>query len=360
MAFRVPLAIMSSTILEDRGSSQESQNDNQSAATPDEQPEPGQLEVDSADGDSAYGESTKSSYLTSIASEVTRGTYENGRRYHSYGSAEYAFPNDDNEVERLDLQHHMMTALMQNRLWWAPINHNPLRVLDIGTGTGVWAMDFADIFPSAEVIGTDLSPIQKSWVPPNCRFEIDDAEREWTFGVDSFDFIHARNLICAIRDWPRLVHQCYEHTRPGGWVEFQMKHVDIKSDDGTLPPDSALRRWGELTFEASAKMGTDFVETTKVHEYMQQSGFVNVQQHICKLPIGPWAKNRQLKKVGALELVNFVDGIEGLSLRMFCKVLGMSIEAVQVLLMEIRQEAKNSKVHSYYPFYVIYGQKPGK
>lgn len=314
------------------------------------------LEADS--GDSAYGESTKSSYLTSIASEVTRGTFENGRRYHSYGSAEYAFPNDDNEVERLDMQHLMMTALMQNQLWWSPINPNPLRVLDIGTGTGIWACDFADIFPSAEVIGTDLSLIQPSWVPANCKFEIDDCEREWTYGNDSFDFIHGRNLICCIRNWPNLVRQCYEHTRPGGWVEFQTKHVDIRSDDGTLAEGSPLRQWSELTFEASAKMGANFVETTKVREYMRDAGFVNIQEHICKLPIGPWPKNRQLKKVGALELVNFIDGIEGLSLRLFTKVLGMSIEAVQVLLMETRHEVKNSKVHSYYPFYVTYGQKP--
>lgn len=29
--------------------------------------------------------------------------------------------------------------------------------------------DFADEYPEAEVIGTDISPIQPSWVPPNLR-----------------------------------------------------------------------------------------------------------------------------------------------------------------------------------------------
>lgn len=29
--------------------------------------------------------------------------------------------------------------------------------------------DFADEFPDAEVIGTDVSPIQPSWVPPNVQ-----------------------------------------------------------------------------------------------------------------------------------------------------------------------------------------------
>lgn len=33
-------------------------------------------------------------------------------------------------------------------------------MLDLGTGTGIWAIDFADEYPSANVIGTDLSPIQ--------------------------------------------------------------------------------------------------------------------------------------------------------------------------------------------------------
>lgn len=57
------------------------------------------LEADLTESDSAYGESTKSSFLTSIASEVTRGMVENGRRYHSYGSGEYGFPNDDRECK---------------------------------------------------------------------------------------------------------------------------------------------------------------------------------------------------------------------------------------------------------------------
>jgi hypothetical protein len=50
----------------------------------------------------------------------------------------------------------------------------------------------ADQYPSATVTGTDLSPIQPEWVPPNCHFEIDDVSLEWTFPPDHFDFIHIR------------------------------------------------------------------------------------------------------------------------------------------------------------------------
>jgi hypothetical protein len=41
------------------------------------------------------------------------------------------------------------------------------RILDVGTGSGIWTIDMADQYPMAEVVGTDLSPIQPSWVPPN-------------------------------------------------------------------------------------------------------------------------------------------------------------------------------------------------
>ena len=46
-------------------------------------------------------------------------------------------------------------------------------------------------------------------VPTNCRFEIDDVEEPWTY-KNAFDFIHARDFLFSIRDWPKLVNQCYE------------------------------------------------------------------------------------------------------------------------------------------------------
>src|SRR5580692_8644625 len=88
------------------------------------------------------------------------------------------------EQDRLDLQHHLFLLTLDGRLHLAPIEnlsggiHN---VLDIATGTGIWAIEFAAQYPSASVIGTDLSPIQPAFVPPNCRFEVDDAEDPWLY-----------------------------------------------------------------------------------------------------------------------------------------------------------------------------------
>jgi hypothetical protein len=64
--------------------------------------------------------------------------------------------------------------------------------------------DFADEYPSAEVTGTDLSPTQPSFVPPNLRFEIDDAEDSWAYPTDHFDLIHVRSMYGAIANWPQF------------------------------------------------------------------------------------------------------------------------------------------------------------
>ena len=52
--------------------------------------------------------------------------------------------------------------LMGGNLNLAPLV-DPKNILDIGTGTGIWAIEMADQHPDATVIGTDLSPVQPVW-----------------------------------------------------------------------------------------------------------------------------------------------------------------------------------------------------
>lgn len=53
-------------------------------------------------------------------------------------------PNDEKEQDRLDLFHHLFLSLLGGKLWTSPLD-NPHRVLDVGTGTGIWAIDFAEL-----------------------------------------------------------------------------------------------------------------------------------------------------------------------------------------------------------------------
>lgn len=102
-------------------------------------------------------------------------------------------PNDEQENDRLDIFHFMCGLVLNGRLHLAPISQTPGRILDVGCGTDLWTIEAANEYSSAQVLGSDLSPIQLSMVPPNAKFEIDDVEEEWTYN-EPFDYIHARCL----------------------------------------------------------------------------------------------------------------------------------------------------------------------
>jgi len=83
--------------------------------------------------------------------------FENGRRYHAYREGEYHFPNDEPEQDRLDMQHAIFRYGLDGRLFLAPVPKDDLHnILDVGCGTGLWAMDVADHNPQAQVLGCDL------------------------------------------------------------------------------------------------------------------------------------------------------------------------------------------------------------
>lgn len=84
---------------------------------------------------------------------------DNGRTYHAFKSGKYMLPNDKREQDRLDLQHHSFRIMLDGKLHLAPISY-PQRILDLATGTGIWAIEFAQEYPETVVIGTDLSLIQ--------------------------------------------------------------------------------------------------------------------------------------------------------------------------------------------------------
>ena len=195
----------------------------------------------SISGDSGYADTDCST--ESLRSSVFAYEEEHGRTYHAFHAGKYVVPYDEGEQERMDLHYHSMRLSIQNKLFHAPVG-TPTRILDVGTGTGIWAMDVADEFPAAEVIGFDLSPIQPTYVPPNLQFEVLDAEETWDFGENRFSLVHNRYMNgFSLKNWPHFYKEAFACLKPGDWVENQEFDAVIVSDDNTIPQDSVVQRW---------------------------------------------------------------------------------------------------------------------
>lgn len=324
----------------------------------------GAIEIDSDfhQQDSGLSSDDSSLYLSStqsLASSIHQHIFENGRRYHTYyGPDKNLLPTDEAEQDRLDLHNEIILRLRDGRLCDAPIATNPHRILDIGTGTGIWAIDMADKYPSAEVLGIDISPIQPSWVPPNCRFEMDDVELEWTHQAGTFDLIHARNIAPSISNWPKVMAEMYRCTKPGGWVELSEFGAELFSDDGTVKPDSPLNVAVQLTKKAMAAIDRPFPVAGTLKKRLEDAGFVDVHERIYRQPIGPWPKDPVLKHTGAMALVMLETGIEAYSLAAWTRILKMDPEDSKAKIKASLKAALDKRVHSYNHFYVAYGRRP--
>ncbi|KAG8916569.1 hypothetical protein FRC01_002989, partial [Tulasnella sp. 417] len=132
------------------------------------------------------------------------------------------------ERDRLDLQHEMLKSAVgglylareavQRALSSRVDGSNP-KVLDIGTGSGKWAVDMAKEFPHAEVVGLDLVPVHpSSEAPPNCQFILGDctAFLDDPLYENTFDMIHARCIMPGVPNYRKLLQHIWKALRPGG------------------------------------------------------------------------------------------------------------------------------------------------
>ncbi|KKY19627.1 putative methyltransferase domain-containing protein [Diplodia seriata] len=310
-----------------------------------------------SEAESGYSSDDGGSATTSVSSSVRDYVFENGRRYHRYCEGRYSLPNDEQEQDREDMKHAMTVAVCGDKLHFAPIGEAPGRILDLGTGTGIWCVDMGDAYPSAEVIGVDLSPIQPTFVPPNVRFLIDDIESDWVYGAP-FDLIHLRAMAPAIRNWSKLLADAYDWLKPGAYIELQELDFFPQSDDGSMPDDWGYMQYTRACREGFLKFGNDFHVAQKVAGKIRDAGFVNVVEQKIKVPLGSWAKNKLLRTAGLYMQAAVIDAFSIASAGPLQRGLGWSREETEVFIAGARKAIRDPKVHAYYTLHMVYGQKP--
>ncbi|KAF5682476.1 mRNA 3 end-processing YTH1 [Fusarium circinatum] len=178
-------------------------------------------------------------------------------------------PRNPTEILPESIPFEMSSQGGQDLVAAQPLEENEEDVDDSALGED---FDFADQYPNAEVIGTDLSPIQPDWVPPNVRFELED--------VTSF-------------------------------VESVKVNPTFFSDDETASDVTAVQTWNKLFREASKAFGRSFCEIEGDSELLAAAGFVDVQVNDFKVPVGGWAKDSKLRQVGQFLRATMENDLEG-------------------------------------------------
>lgn len=269
-----------------------------------------------------------------------------GRRF--LRGVPYVLPKDMDEVNRLDFQHYMMRFALRGN-YAAPVG-TPDSILDVGSGTGRWAVEMAELFPQARVVGVDVAaaPADTSATaeqrPANYTFTIGNVLEGLPFADATFAYTHQRYMIGAIpRDqWPRVVGELARVTRRGGWVEV----VEAGTSEGGGP---ALRQVDEWVAAVLARRNLDIHLATQLETFLNAAGLRNVTVHNVRLPLGSYGG-----RTGSLVETDYFAAVQ--AMRTPVVALSISAEAnYDATVRAAREEVRRGKC--VFPVYVVYGQR---
>lgn len=279
-----------------------------------------------------------------------------GRRH--LAALPYPLPKDMGEISRLDFQHYLLRSGLGGN-FIAPIGTQTTihDILDVGTGSGRWAMEIAATFPSARVVGLDLvAPAVDEQVtlghgldlrPSNYTFTPGNVLEGLPFPDGSFDFVHQRLLITAIpKDrWSAVITELARVTRPGGWIE--LAECGVAEDGGP----GYMGVWGTW-IEFLLKRGVDFTLGNTLGQMLAQRGLTRVEQRELNFPMGDWG--------GRIGRASATDCLAvGKALRAGVIAANVSSEPeYDQLYARAEREFADPRSRGMLPFYVACGQRP--
>lgn len=272
----------------------------------------------------------------------------------------YILPRDAPEEERLNFQHALLTKTFGG-LYRAPLDASHIkRVLDIGCGTGNWAIDYAKQNPNAQVVGFDVTGSPEwSTAPSNCKLIEANGEDDsaWASLGDNFDYIHARLIVVSIRNWPSLFERISKHLNSGGWFEIQDLQFPTHCVNGSTAAESKVVAWGELMSSGMQKFGLDPYAMNQFPQQMQHVGLMNAKTDEFKMMSGPWGDNDHERELGKMGNKNYHMGFRGFTTTVMKGAHGYTDEQVEEQVRGVLEEIDTLKYKTYVPVKVVYAQK---
>lgn len=257
-------------------------------------------------------------------------------------NAAYLLPKDSQEISRLDFQHYLLRQAL-NGNYLAPIQA-PEYILDVGTGTGRWAREMAQMFPRSFVMGVDLEQaLSTGSLPHNYRFVAANVTERLPMANNTFHYVHQRLLVGAIPAllWPKVIHELVRVTKPGGWIEL------VESGNHFTSSGPVMTRVWEWAMEVAADRGIDGRIIPRLGEHMMTAGLRNVQSGHVDIPLGSWAG-----RLGTMMQEDILTALRAMEPLMATRGYVSDFRDLMSLLPE---EFEHFQTH--YRFFYFFGQK---
>ena len=159
----------------------------------------------------------------------------------------------------------------------------PLKIADIGTGTGDWLSQVEQILPpGSKLCGFDITNTQFQKVPEgstvsfqiqNMLLPFPDAE------LAQYDVVHARLLMYAFKsaEWVKVTSNLSTLLKPGGYLFWEDTNYDLWS---CVPATIAWTRFIIIDQRASLAAGRDLLFISKLGRYFSEAGLRDIVESI--------------------------------------------------------------------------------
>ena len=273
----------------------------------------------------------------------------------------YIFDNaQDRERQRVDEQSRALNILMHDNPIHCPVS-NPLKILEIGYGTGLMCNLLAHKFPHARVYGIDPSPTPVGFREKPQNVEYIQAKYEDLLEVGdppleqaSFDYIFVRMAVCWVTDWPSHITRIMSLLKPGAWAELQDVSLFVHFSGHTTDPVDKDWEWARVLREDC--LGTiDCSSGLNLESRMKSSGFNDVKSVSYPFCLGkPWPEMPETQPIAEYSLKHVPPVCFGLLDR--TKYSAEEIQQMKDSMMEYAFSGKIDRLH--WKFHVCIGRKP--
>ncbi|KAJ1300267.1 hypothetical protein OPQ81_005094 [Rhizoctonia solani] len=296
------------------------------------------------------------------AGEYFREIY--GRRFPVADNLPLAFPVDNDELLRFDLQHAAIKLLMGGPQWGpivdalAPVRGRRRRVLDICTRTGTWVKELALERPDVDFVSVDIAPVAPHTPNANIEFEVYNILEGIRAEDATFDLVHCTSTMTTFRDYRAFLPEIRRVLRPGGLFLFCEPELEIfdASDPQLIRPATnapGLTRFTRVVRRELERQGVPVRAPTQMPAWLDATGGFHPSTHDMRaIPNGPWHPHALMHDVGLMAAR--VWKATTFSLRPMLLSSGISLQDCESLTQAVLRDLQNPNAQTITKWHMIW------